>query len=389
MTDLPGYAPSHEHELLRQTVRELAEAKIAPAAADVDAAARFPQEALDALTGAGFHAAHIPESYGGEGADALAAVIIIEEVARACASSSLIPAVNKLGTVPLLLSASEDLKRRYLPPVARGEALFSYALSEAGAGSDAAGMKTRAVRDGDWWVLNGTKMWITNAGVSQFYTVMAVTDPDRGARGISAFVVEKSDPGVSFGEPEKKLGIKGSPTRTVILEDTRIPAGRIIGDEGTGFRTALATLDHTRITIAAQALGIAQGALDYAIGYVKERRQFGKSVADFQGVQFMLADMAMKLEAARQLTYHAAALSERAMAGEKVAGLTFASAAAKCLASDTAMAVTTDAVQLLGGYGYTRDFPVERMMRDAKITQIYEGTNQIQRMVMARQLLKG
>jgi alkylation response protein AidB-like acyl-CoA dehydrogenase len=383
-----GYAPSEEHELLRQTVRELAEAKIAPAAADVDANSRFPQEALDALAGAGLHAAHIPDSYGGEGADALAVAIIIEEVARACASSSLIPAVNKLGTVPLLLSGSEELKRQYLPPVARGEAMFSYALSEAGAGSDAAGMKTRAVRDGDWWVLNGTKMWISNAGVSQYYTVMAVTDPDRGARGISAFVVEKSDPGVSFGAPEKKLGIKGSPTRTVILEDTRIPAGRLIGAEGTGFKTALATLDHTRITIAAQALGIAQGALDYAVGYVKERRQFGQAVADFQGVQFMLADMAMKLEGARQLTYHAAGLSERGMAGEQVPALTFASAAAKCLASDTAMAVTTDAVQLLGGYGYTRDYPVERMMRDAKITQIYEGTNQIQRVVMARQLLK-
>jgi len=388
MTDLLGYAPSDEHDLLRQTVRELAEAKIAPAAADVDANSRFPQEALDALAGARLHAAHIPESYGGEGADALAAVIIIEEVARACASSSLIPAVNKLGTVPLLLSGSEELKRKYLPPVARGEALFSYALSEAGAGSDAAAMKTRAARDGDWWVLNGTKMWITNAGVSQYYTVMAVTEPDRGPRGISAFVVEKSDPGVSFGQPEKKLGIKGSPTRTVILEDTRIPADRLIGAEGTGFKTALATLDHTRITIAAQALGIAQGALDYATGYVQERRQFGQAIADFQGVQFMLADMAMKLEGARQLTYHAAALSERAMAGEKVPGLTFASAAAKCLASDTAMAVTTDAVQLLGGYGYTSDFPVERMMRDAKITQIYEGTNQIQRMVIARQLLK-
>jgi alkylation response protein AidB-like acyl-CoA dehydrogenase len=383
------YELPEEHRLLRQTVREVAEAKIAPFAAEVDAAARFPAEALDALTGAGLHAAHIPESYGGEGADALATVIIIEEVARACASSSLIPAVNKLGTVPLMLSGSAELKQKYLPPVARGEALFSYALSEANAGSDAAGMQTRAVRDGDWWVLNGTKMWISNAGVSQYYTVMAVTDRDRGARGISAFVVEKTDPGVSFGEPEKKLGIKGSPTRTVILEDTRIPADRIIGAEGTGFKTALATLDHTRVTIAAQALGIAQGALDYATGYVKERRQFGKPIADFQGVQFMLADMAMKLEGARQLTYHAAALSERAMAGDKVPDLTFASSAAKCLASDTAMAVTTDAVQLLGGYGYTRDFPVERMMRDAKITQIYEGTNQIQRVVMARQLLKG
>jgi alkylation response protein AidB-like acyl-CoA dehydrogenase len=388
MTDLPGYALSEEHELLRQTVRELAEAKIAPLAAAAAAAPRFPQEALDALTAAGLQAVHIPEAHDGEGADALAAVIVIEEVARVCASSSLIPAVNKLGTVPLLLSGSEELKRKYLPPVARGEALFSYALSEAGAGSDAASMKTRAVRDGDHWILNGTKTWITNAGVSEYYTVMAVTDPARGAHGISAFVVEKSDPGVSFGKPEKKLGIKGSPTRTVILEDARIPAARIIGDEGTGFKTALATLDHTRITIAAQALGIAQGALDYATGYVKERRQFGRAIADFQGVQFMLADMAMKTEAARQLTYHAASLSELAMQGRRAPTLTFASSAAKCFASDTAMQVTTDAVQLLGGYGYVRDYPVERMMRDAKITQIYEGTNQIQRMVMARQLLK-
>ena len=386
-SDIPGYAPSEEHELLRQSVRDLAEAKIAPAAADVDAESRFPQEALDALTGAGLHAVHIPETYGGEGADALATVIVIEEVARACASSSLIPAVNKLGTVPLLLSASEDLKQRYLAPVARGEGMFSYALSEAGAGSDAAAMKTRAVRDGDDWVLNGTKMWITNAGVSQYYTVMAVTDPSAGARGISAFVVEKTDPGVSFGAPEKKLGIKGSPTRTVIFEDARIPGDRIVGAEGTGFKTALATLDHTRITIAAQALGIAQGALDYATGYVQQREQFGQPISDFQGIQFMLADMAMKLEGARQLTYHAAALSERAMSGEKVPSLTFASSAAKCLASDTAMAITTDAVQLLGGYGYVRDYPVERMMRDAKITQIYEGTNQIQRVVMARQIL--
>jgi alkylation response protein AidB-like acyl-CoA dehydrogenase len=225
--------------------------------------------------------------------------------------------------------------------------------------------------------------------VSKYYTVMAVTDPDRGARGISAFVVEKADPGVSFGALEKKLGIKGSPTRTVILSDARIPADRIIGAPGTGFKTALATLDHTRITIAAQALGIAQGALDYAIGYIKERRQFGQAIADFQGIQFMLADMAMRLEASRQLTYHAAALSEQAMTGAKVPNLTFVSSACKTMASDTAMSVTTDAVQLLGGYGYVSDYPVERMMRDAKITQIYEGTNQVQRMVMARQLLKG
>jgi alkylation response protein AidB-like acyl-CoA dehydrogenase len=386
--DVPAYAPSKEHELLRQTVRELADAHIAPYAADVDANGRFPQEALDALLRADLHAVHIPEAYGGAGADALAAVIVVEEVARACASSSLIPAVNKLGTIPVLLAGSEEMKNRYLPPVANGEALFSYALSEAGAGSDAAGMRTRAVRDGDHWVLNGTKMWISNAGVSEYYTLMAVTDPSKGARGISAFVVEKSDPGVSFGALEKKLGVKGSPTRTVILEDVRIPYDRIIGEEGTGFKTALEALGHTRITIAAQALGIAQGALDYALGYVRERRQFGKAISEFQGVRFMLADMAMKLEAARQLTYAAAMKSERAMHGEKVPDLTFASSAAKCFASDAAMEITTDAVQLLGGYGYVKDYPVERMMRDAKITQIYEGTNQIQRVVMSRQLLR-
>jgi alkylation response protein AidB-like acyl-CoA dehydrogenase len=386
--DFPVYELSDEHELLRETVRALADEKIAPRAAETDETSEFPQGAYDAMVHADLHAVHIPEAYEGAGADALATVIVIEEVARACAASSLIPAVNKLGTVPLLLAGSEDLKKRYLSPVARGEAMFSYALSEPEAGSDAASMTTRAVRDGDHWVLNGTKRWITNAGVSEYYTVMAVTDPSLGARGISAFVVEKSDPGVSFGAPEKKLGIKGSPTREVILDDVHIPADRIIGEEGTGFRTALATLDHTRITIAAQALGIAQGALDYALGYVKERRQFGKAIAEFQGVQFMLADMAMKLEAARQLTYAAAARSERAMAGAQVPDLTFISSAAKCYASDAAMEITTDAVQLLGGYGYVRDYPVERMMRDAKITQIYEGTNQIQRIVMARQLLK-
>ncbi|GAA2085330.1 acyl-CoA dehydrogenase [Actinomadura alba] len=386
--DFPSYSPAEEHELLRQTVRELADAKIAPRAAEIDETGEFPHDVLAALVQADLHAVHVPEAYDGAGADALATVIVIEEVARACASSSLIPAVNKLGTVPILLSGSEELKKRYLTPVARGEAMFSYALSEPEAGSDAASMKTRAVRDGDHWVLNGTKMWITNAGVSDYYTVMAVTDPTLGAKGISAFVVEKGDEGVSFGAPEKKLGIKGSPTRQVIMDDVRIPAERIIGAEGTGFKTALATLDHTRITIAAQALGIAQGALDYAVGYVKERKQFGRPVADFQGVQFMVADMAMKIEAARQLTYHAAVKSERAMHGETIKDLTFVSSACKCLASDVAMEVTTDAVQLLGGYGYVKDYPVERMMRDAKITQIYEGTNQIQRVVMARQILK-
>jgi alkylation response protein AidB-like acyl-CoA dehydrogenase len=243
-------------------------------------------------------------------------------------------------------------------------------------------MRTRAVRDGDGYVLNGVKRWITNAGVSQYYTVFAVTDPDARSRGISAFVIDRNDRGVSFGAPEKKLGIKGSPTCEVYLDGVRVPESRRIGAEGTGFATAMRTLDHTRITIAAQAIGIAQGALDFALAYVKERKQFGKVIAEFQGLQFMLADMGMKLEAARQLTYAAAGKSER---GD--ADLTYFGAAAKCFASDVAMEITTDAVQLLGGYGYTRDFPVERMMRDAKITQIYEGTNQVQRVVMARQLL--
>jgi alkylation response protein AidB-like acyl-CoA dehydrogenase len=267
--------------------------------------------------------------------------------------------------------------------------MFSYALSEPEAGSDAVAMKTRAVRSGSGYLLNGGKRWITNAGVAKYYTVMAVTDPKAGANGISAFVVEDGDQGFSWGAPEHKLGIKGSPTRELYFDNCEIPAARLIGAEGEGFKIALRTLDHTRITIAAQALGIAQGALDYALGYVKERKQFGRPVADFQGIQFMLADMGMKLEAARQLTYAAAAKSDRAVAGEKVDDLTFFSSACKCLASDAAMAITTDAVQLLGGYGYVNDYPVERMMRDAKITQIYEGTNQIQRLVMARQLLKG
>ena len=387
-SDFPAYSLSEEHLALRESVRQLAEDKIAPYAAEVDQQPRYPREAQDALVKADLQAVHIPEEYGGAGADALATVIVIEEVARVCASSSLIPAVNKLGTVPLLLSGSAELNQRYLAPVARGEAMFSYALSEPEAGSDAAAMRTRAVRDGENFILNGTKRWITNAGVSQYYTVMAVTDPEAGGRGISAFVVEKDDEGFSFGALEHKLGIKGSPTRELYFDNCVIPADRMIGEEGSGFRTALATLDHTRITIAAQALGIAQGALDYAAGYVRERRQFGKAIAEFEGVQFMVADMAMKLEAARQLTYAAAARSERAMAGEKVADLTFISSACKCYASDVAMEVTTDAVQLLGGYGYVHDYPVERMMRDAKITQIYEGTNQIQRVVMARQLLK-
>jgi alkylation response protein AidB-like acyl-CoA dehydrogenase len=383
-TDFDLFRTTDDHEGLREAVRAVADAKIAPHAAEVDETAAFPKVAYDALRAADFHAPHIPEEYDGVGADALATCIVIEEVARACAASSLIPAVNKLGTMPLLLAGSDEIKAKYLPPVARGEAMFSYGLSEREAGSDTASMKTRARRDGDDWVLNGQKSWITNAGESEFYTVLAVTDPG-GRRGanVSAFVVERSDDGFSFGEPERKMGIKGSPTCELHFDNVRIPGDRMVGAPGEGLKIALRTLDHTRVTIGAQALGIAQGALDFAVGYVKERKQFGKRIADFQGIQFMLADMAMTVEAARQMVYAAAAKSER-----NDADLSFFGAAAKAYASDVAMQVTTDAVQLLGGYGYTRDFPVERMMRDAKITQIYEGTNQVQRIVMARHLLR-
>ncbi|MDL9945152.1 acyl-CoA dehydrogenase [Gordonia sp. ABSL11-1] len=381
--DFPVFELPEEHVALREAIRALSEKEIEPHAADVDENSRFPQEALDALVASGFNAIHVPEEYDGQGADSVAACIVIEEVARVCASSSLIPAVNKLGTMGLILNGSDDLKKQVLPSIASGEAMASYALSEREAGSDAGSMKTRARKDGSNWVINGSKCWITNGGKSSWYTVMAVTDPEKGANGISSFMVHKDDPGFTVGPLEKKLGIKGSPTAELYFEDCTIPEDRIVGDEGTGFKTALQTLDHTRPTIGAQAVGIAQGALDKAIEYVKDRKQFGQSISKFQGVEFMIADMAMKVEAARLMVYTSAARAER---GEKNLG--FISAASKCFASDVAMEVTTDAVQLFGGAGYTRDFPVERMMRDAKITQIYEGTNQIQRVVMSRALLR-
>jgi alkylation response protein AidB-like acyl-CoA dehydrogenase len=369
-----------EYEALRESVRALATKKIAPFAKAVDEESRFPQEAYEALQSADLAAAHVDSKYGGQGADALATVIIIEEVARVCGSSSLIPAVNKLGSLPIILAGSDELKEKYLTQLAKGKG-FSYCLSESEAGSDAAAMKTKAVKNGDDWVISGSKKWISNAGFSDFYTVLAQTDSSLGAKGITAFVIEKSDAGVSFGAHEKKMGFRGSPTREVYFDDVKISDDRRLGQIGSGFALAMQTLDHTRITIAAQALGIAQGAFEVATKYSHERKQFGKEIFDFQGVQFMLADMAMNIAAARSLTYAAAVKSER---GEK--DLTFFSAAAKCFATDVAMKVTTDAVQVLGGYGYVSDYPVERMMRDAKLTQIYEGTNQVQRVVMARHL---
>jgi alkylation response protein AidB-like acyl-CoA dehydrogenase len=369
-----------EYLELRQSVRSLAEKEIAPFAQQVDEESRFPVEAFAALQRAGLAAAHVPTEYGGEGADALAIVIIIEEIARVCGASSLIPAVNKLGSLPLILSGSLEQKERWLRPLAQGKG-FSYCLSESGAGSDASALETKAKKIEGGWVLNGSKKWISNAGFSDFYTVMAATDSSRGAKGITAFIVEKSDPGLSFGAHEKKMGFRGSPTREVYFDNIELPDDRRISEVGEGFALAMQTLDHTRITIAGQALGLAQGALDVASKYSHERKQFSRPIFDFQGVQFLLADMAMNVAAARQLTYAAAARSESG-----AANLKFFSAASKCFASDTAMKVTSDAIQVLGGYGYVSDYPVERMMRDAKLTQIYEGTNQIQRIVMARNL---
>jgi len=374
------FALPSEYQDLRDSVRALAEKEIAPHAHAVDEDHRFPQEAADALIKANLHAAHVPAEFGGEGADALAVVLIIEEVARVCASSSLIPAVNKLGSLPLIIGGDAEQKKRWLPELAKGKG-FSYCLSESEAGSDAAALKTKAEKTSSGWLLNGSKKWISNAGVSEFYTVIAQTDPSKGSKGITAFIVEKSDPGISFGAPEKKMGFRGSPTREVYFDNVELSDDRRIGEVGKGFSIAMDTLDHTRITIAAQALGIAQGALDTAEKYSHERKQFGKEIFEFQAIQFILADMAMNIEAARQLTYAAAAKSER---NDK--DLKFFSASSKAFASDVAMKVTTDAVQVLGGYGYVSDYPVERMMRDAKLTQIYEGTNQVQRIVMARNL---
>jgi alkylation response protein AidB-like acyl-CoA dehydrogenase len=376
--DLPS-----EYKELRASVRALSEKEIAPHAQAVDEDHRFPQEAKVALIKNGLYAAHVPTEFGGDGADALATVLIIEEVARACGSSSLIPAVNKLGSMPLILGGNEEQKKRWLPRLVKGEG-FSYCLSESEAGSDASAMRTKVERIGDGWVLNGSKKWITNAGESELYSVVAQSDPSLGTKGITAFIVEKSDPGVSFGAPEKKMGMRGSPTREVYFDNVQLSDDRRISEVGQGFALAMNTLDHTRITIAAQAIGLAQGAFDVATKYAHERHQFGKPIFDFQAIQFMLADMAMNIEAARLLTYSAAIKSEN---NEK--DLRFFSAASKCFASDIAMKVTQDAIQVLGGYGYVTDYPVERMMRDTKLTQIYEGTNQIQRIVMARNLPNG
>ncbi len=366
----------------RDTMRRFCEERIAPNAAEADRSGTYPWKSFEACRDLELPSLGVPAEYGGAGADTVTQAIMAEELARVCASTSVTMLISKLGMLPVMNWGSEELKRKYLPRVASGEAQASYCLSEADAGSDVAAMSARAVRDGDSYVITGTKYWITNAGISDTYTVFAKTDPSAGHRGISCFVVE-ADWGVKVAKHEDKLGLRGSPTGEVVLDEVRVPKENLVGEEGRGFHIAMHTLDRSRPTIGAQAVGIAQGAIDYAAGYMKERRAFGAPIADLQGLRFMIADMAMRTEAARTLVYRACALVD----DDPLDELKMIGAMAKCFASDTAMSVTTDAVQLLGGYGYTKDFPVERFMRDAKITQIYEGTNQVQRVVIANKLL--
>jgi alkylation response protein AidB-like acyl-CoA dehydrogenase len=372
-----------EQREFRAVVRQFAADKIAPLAADADRDGEYSWPAFEALKAMELTALSYPVEYGGSGASLVDQAIVAEELARVDASTSLMFLISKLGMLPVLNFGSEEIKRRYVTRIASGDSQASYALSEADAGSDVASMTTRAVRDGDDWVISGSKTWITNAGVSDVYTVFARTSEDRHT-GITAFLVE-AEWGVEVDKLEHKLGIKASPTGVIRLDEVRVPDSHRLGEVGDGFKVAMHTLDRSRPTIGAQAVGIAQGALDYAVGYMKERRTFGRPIADNQGLQWMVADAAMRVEAARGLVYKACAMADE---GDPTNELSMTGAMAKCFASDVAMQVTTDAVQLLGGYGYTNEFPVERMMRDAKITQIYEGTNQIQRIVIAKHVLR-
>ena len=367
----------------RQTLRSFCEEKVAPNAAEADSNAEFPWKSFEACKEMELPALGMPAAYGGAGADTVTVAIMTEELARVCASTALAILISKLGMTPVLNWGSEELKQAYVPRVASGDIQASYCLSEADAGSDVASMRTRAVRDGDDYVLTGSKYWITNAGISDVYVVFAKTDPDAGGRGISCFLVEK-EWGIRIAKHEDKMGLRGSPTGEVVLDEVRVPASHRIGAEGQGFAIAMHTLDRSRPTIGAQAVGIAQGAIDYSGAYMKQRQAFGGPIADLQGLRFMLAEMAMRNEAARALVYRACAMVDDDPTGE----LTMFGAMAKAFASDASMSITVDAVQLLGGYGYTKDFPVERFLRDAKVTQIYEGTNQVQKVVIARELLK-
>jgi alkylation response protein AidB-like acyl-CoA dehydrogenase len=379
-----SFTLTEEQRAFRDMMRSFVDERIAPHAAEYDRTQEYPWESFKACRDLELSALGIPESYGGAGADMVTQAIMAEELARGCASTSVTMLISKLGMLPVMNFGSEELKQTYLPKIASGEIQASYCLSEADAGSDVASMRCRAVRDGDDYVITGSKYWITNAGISDTYTVFASTDPSAKGHGISCFLVER-DWGIEVPKHEDKMGLRASPTGEVVLNEVRVPATHRIGAEGEGFKIAMHTLDRSRPTIGAQAIGIAQAAIDYAGGYMKQRKAFGAPIANLQGLRFMLADMAIRTEAARTLVYRACATID---AGDPEGDLGYLGAAAKSFASDTAMSVTTDAVQLLGGYGFTKDFPVERYMRDAKITQIYEGTNQVQRVVVAKHLLK-
>ncbi|SEA70652.1 acyl-CoA dehydrogenase [Thalassobacillus cyri] len=374
---------TEEQEMLRKMVRDFAKNEVEPTAAERDEEERFDREIFDKMAELGLTGIPWPEEYNGIGSDFVSYVIAVEELSRVCASTGVtLSAHISLASWPIYKFGNEEQKKTFLAQLASGEKLGAYALSEPGAGSDVASMRTQAKLDGDQYVLNGSKVWITNGGVADIYIVFAKTDPDAGSRGISAFIVEKGTPGFTFGKKEKKLGIRSSPTTELIFEDCKVPKENLLGEEGKGFKIAMMTLDGGRNGIAAQAVGIAQGALDASVAYAKEREQFGKPIAQNQGVSFKLADMATDVEAARLLTYQAAYLESEGKPYAK------ASAMAKLYAGDAAMRHTVEAVQVYGGYGYTKDYPVERYMRDAKITQIYEGTNEIQRLVIGRMLTK-
>jgi len=379
-----GFALPEELQEFRGLVREIVEDRIGYArAAEIDEADEFPLDVHKLFVENELMAVGYPEEFGGAGGGSLTFAVLVEEISRISAGCALIPLVSRLGAIPIMLAGSEEQKRDVFGGIARGENQMSYCLTEPDSGSDSVAMRTRYEEADGGFRLSGTKRFITGAGVADLYTVFATRDPALKAKGISAFLVHRDDPGVGFGKLEHKMGIRGSPTREVYFERTEIPADRLIGEEEEGFAYAMRTLDYSRPTIAAQALGIAQGAFDFAARYATERKQFGKPISQFEGLQFILADMAMEIEAARLLVYKAASLVDA-----KDPQMTYFASVAKCYAGDVAMKVTTDAVQVLGGYGYMREYPVERMMRDAKITQIYEGTNQIQRVVIAREILK-
>jgi len=378
-----NYFLDEEQEMIRDLVKQIAQEKVTPVAAELDEKGEFPWELMRLFAESDLFALFVPEEYKGLGKGVLDLCIVVEELSKACAGVSVTYAASALGTYPIILFGSEEQKKKYLPAIAKGEKLTSFALTESDAGSDAGGIRTTAVRDGNDYILNGNKQWITNGGEAEIYTVITITDRTKGSRGASAFIVEKDTPGFSFGKKEDKMGIRCSATRELIFNDCRIPKENLIGREGMGFLVAMKTLDKSRPGVAAQAVGIAQGALDDAIKYARERIQFGKPISSFQGIQFMLADMATQIEAARALLYAGARfIDSEAKDISKISSMT------KLFASDIAMKVTTDAVQIFGGYGYMKDYPVEKRMRDAKITQIYEGTNQIQREVIALQLIK-